>query len=169
MYGHTWKQKSLQIDRNSTFAELIWPYLIFLKKIWKKTGRTTHSESGIYIFDIHWDQHQRKLLLETFNSSTLVIHSDYSATYGIKNKNRVNSAIDTHLQQEVLVCSHSPHTCQMSETYEFFKTILGISGETRKKVKCKLTFNVRLRCIVQFYWVSCQIPVIGQNLARWKF
>ena len=37
------------------------------------------------------------VLLETFDSTTLMIHSDYSAIYDIKNKNRVNSSIDTHL------------------------------------------------------------------------
>ena len=38
-----------------------------------------------HIWDIHWDQHQRKLLLETFTDNTIVIHSDYSVTYDIKN------------------------------------------------------------------------------------
>ena len=86
-------------------------------------GRLLEKQDDVFrhIFVSHWDQHQRKLLLESFDSNTLVIHSDYSAIYDIKNKNRVNSAIDTQLQQEVLVCSHSPRFVTLADQRMHFR------------------------------------------------
>lgn len=61
-----------------------------------------------HAWDAAWDLFMRRFLLRNFTSDTLIIMTDFSATYDCNPKYKLNSAIAAHAIQDVFVVSHSP-------------------------------------------------------------
>lgn len=66
------------------------------------------TEYTSHQWDKKWDLHCRRLLLETFSNTALVIQTDFSATTDLNPQDRINSAIAGHAIQDVILVSHSP-------------------------------------------------------------
>lgn len=68
-------------------------------------------------WDKRWDLHTRRLVLETFGPTTLVVQTDFAATTDLNPQDRVNSAIAGHAIQAVFMVSHSPELVTLPNGY----------------------------------------------------